>query len=165
MPEPYSARRHDSTGWTWAVPTRVGRPTGDSSCGTFANSAGATGAAHRLRPQSARRGAPARCPAALLAFRRGLPPRRLLLLSCRVRTGPAPVDELDQRDGRSVAKACAELHDARVAARPGRVPRPQLREQLAHHARPLHQPRRPAAGVQRPRLAERDQPVTPALEL
>src|SRR5262249_16341872 len=46
-----------------------------------------------------------------------LPPRRLLLLSRRVRAGTAPVDELDQRDAGSVAGACAELHHARVAAR------------------------------------------------
>src|SRR4029453_8087858 len=87
--------------------------------------------------------------------------RLLLLAGVAARTGA--VDQLDQGDRCRVAGPDAELHHTGVAARSGRVARAELREELPHHARTLHQRGGATAGVQRAFLSERDEAVTPAL--
>src|SRR5262249_11364641 len=136
------------------------RPRASSTCAR-------DGARARARP-SARGGTPARRLglAGLLAALGGiLAARRLLLLAGPVATLARAIDQLDQRDGRRVARAHPELDHADVAARAPRIARRELGEELPDHAGPTHERRGPAACVQRAVLAEGDHAITPALQL
>src|SRR5262249_54479304 len=76
------------------------------------------------------------------------------------------LDQLEERHlGRVAGTALADAHDARVAARPLRVPRGDRVEELLRHRLAIHEARDVAARVQIVALGARDQTLGEAARL